>query len=148
MGRIVSFIQESSMTIGNVQSYEVQVSKVVGKVKVASRGAWLASLGAIARVQTTAPRVYATLVREGEQFEGRAVRSARRMVKAVQATRGYETVEKAGRAYARTLRKAYSGTATAVRPHAQAAAAKPAAAKRAVKRATRTAVRRTKRATS
>ena len=132
------------MTIGNVQSYEVQVSKVVGKVKVASRGAWLASLGAIARVQTTAPRVYATLVREGEQFEGRAVRSARRVVKAVKATRGYETVEKAGRAYARKLRSAYAGRVAAVRPHAQAA--KPAAAKRSVKRVTRTTVRRVKRA--
>lgn len=132
----------------NVQAYEVQVSKVLGKVKVASRGAWLAGLGAIARVQTTAPRVYASLVREGEQFEGRAVRSAQRVVKAVKATRGYETVEKAGQTYARKLRKAYAGTAAAVRPHARSAAAKPAAAKRTVKRTARTAVRRAKRATA
>ena len=118
-----------------------------GKVKVASRGAWLAGLGAIARVQTTAPRVYASLVRDGEQFEGRAMRSAQRVVNAVKTSRGYETVEKAGRTYARKLRKAYAGTTAAVRPQAKTAA-KPAAAKRTVKRTARTVVRRAKRATA
>lgn len=133
---------ESPMTSRNVQAYEQQVTRVFGKVKVASRGAWLAYLGAIARVQQQAPSVYANLVREGEQFEGRAVRSAKRMVDAVKATRGYETVERTSRAYARRLRKAYTGTTVTTRPQA----AKPAAAKRSVKRTAKTAVRRVKRA--
>jgi|APFre7841882724_1041349.scaffolds.fasta_scaffold02155_2 poly(hydroxyalkanoate) granule-associated protein len=134
------------MMTRNVQAYEVQVSKVFGKVKVASRHAWLAGLGAIAQVQRQAPGVYASLVREGEQFEGRAVRSAKKMVNAMKSSRGFETVEKAARTYQRKLRKAYVETTAAVRPQAKAAAAKPAAAKRAVTRTARTAARRVKRA--
>jgi poly(hydroxyalkanoate) granule-associated protein len=134
------------MTSRNVQAYEAQVNRVFGKVKVASRGAWLAGLGAIARVQQQAPNVYAELVREGEQFEGRAVRSAKRMVDAVKASRGYETVERASRAYTRKLRKAYQGTAAAVRPQAAAVKTKPAAGKRAAKRVVRKTARRVQRA--
>src|SRR5512137_3193700 len=125
----------------NVQAYEVPVSRVLGKVKVASRGAWLAGLGAIARVQRRAPTVYATLVREGAQFEGRAVKSARRVVEAVKSSRGYEAVERTGRDYARRLRTAYVARVGA----AETAAQPP---KRAPKRkaAVRTTARRAKRA--
>lgn len=125
----------------NVQVHEVPVSRVFGKVKVASRGAWLAGLGAIARVQRRAPTVYATLVREGEQFEGRAVKSARRVVDAVKASRGYEAVERTGRDYAKRLRSAYVTRVNAVTADA-------APAKRSVKRkaTARTTARRVKRA--
>jgi hypothetical protein len=78
--------------------------------------------------------MYASLVREGEQFEGRAMRSARRVMNAMKTSRGYETVEKAARTYQRRLRKAYAGTTAAVLPQAKSAAAKPAAAKAARKR--------------
>ena len=102
------------MTTRNVQAYEAQVSKVFGKVKVASRHAWLAGLGAISRVQTSVPRVYAELVREGVQYEGRAKRNAQRALDAVKSSRGFETVEKTARTYQRKLRKAYAETAAAV----------------------------------
>jgi poly(hydroxyalkanoate) granule-associated protein len=125
----------------NIQAHEVPVSRVFGKVKVASRGAWLAGLGAIARVQRRAPTVYATLVREGAQFEGRAVKSARRVVDAVKASRGYEAVERTGRDYAKRLRSAYVTRVNAVTPDV-------APAKRTVKRkaTARTTARRVKRA--
>lgn len=126
----------------NVQTHEVPVARVIGKVKVASRGAWLAGLGAIARVQRRVPTVYATLVREGEQFEGRAVRSAQRVVEAVKSSRGYETVERTGRAYARRLRSAYAARVGTSVPAAQPAARRAAKGKT----AKRTTVRRAKRA--
>jgi poly(hydroxyalkanoate) granule-associated protein len=134
------------MTTRNVQAYEAQVSKVFGKVKVASRHAWLAGLGAISRVQTSVPRVYAELVREGAQYEGRARRNAQRALDAVKSSRGFETVEKTARTYQRKLRKAYAETAAAVRPQASAVKAKPAAAKRAAKRVVRKSARRVERA--
>ena len=125
----------------NLQAHEVPVSRVLGKVKVASRGAWLAGLGAIARVQRRVPTVYATLVREGERFEGRAVKSAQRVVEAVKASRGYEAVERTGRDYARRLRSAYVARVGTAKPAAQPV-------QRTVKRKTavRTTVRRVKRA--
>lgn len=134
------------MIRSNVQAYEAQVSKVFGKVKVASRHAWLASLGAISRVQTNVPRVYAELVREGTQYEGRAKRSAQRAIDAVKSSRSFETVEKTARTYQRKLRKAYAETAAVVRPQAAAVKAKPAAAKRAAKRVVRKTARRVERA--
>jgi hypothetical protein len=130
----------------NVQAYEVQVQRVFGKVKGASRAAWLASLGAISRVQTNVPRVYANLVREGAAYEGHAVRSAKRMVEAVKATRGFGTVEKTARTYQRKLRKAYVEAAAVVRPKVATAKAKPAAAKRTAKRVVRKTARRVERA--
>jgi hypothetical protein len=89
-----------------------------------------------------APPVYATLVREGEQFEGRAVKSAQRVVKAVKSSRGYETVERTGRAYARRLRSAYAARVVPSAPAAQPAARRPAKAKT----ARRTTAQRAKRA--
>jgi hypothetical protein len=69
------------------------------------------------------------------------VKSARRVVEAVKASRGYEAVERTGRDYARRLRTAYVARVGAVE-----AAAQPA--KRAAKRKSpvRTTVRRAKRA--
>jgi poly(hydroxyalkanoate) granule-associated protein len=110
----------------NVQQYEAQVSRVIVRMKGASRAAWLAGLGALSRVQTNAPRVYADLVREGAVYEGRARRSALRAIDAVKATRGYETVEKAARTYGRKLSAAYAAPATTRARAATKRTARPA----------------------
>ena len=132
--------------IGN--AYEAQFAQVFGKVKGASRGAWLAGLGAVARVQTKAPRYIAGLVREGERFEGRAVKTAGELLATVKASPGYVAVRKAARPYVGKLQKVYGETASVVRKRIRAANGKGvvATAKRTVKRATKTATRRAKRA--
>jgi hypothetical protein len=64
------------MIARTANAYEQQLTQVFGKVKGASRGAWLAGLGAVARVQSRAPRYVAGLVKDGQRFEGRALKSA------------------------------------------------------------------------
>jgi poly(hydroxyalkanoate) granule-associated protein len=127
-------------------SYERQFANVFGKVKGASRGAWLAGLGAVARVQSQAPRYVSGLVKDGERFEGRALKSAEQIIATIKESRGYETVRKATRPYVGKLRRAYGETATAVRTRlaGNGAAKTLTAAKRSVKRTAKTATRRAK----
>jgi hypothetical protein len=136
------------MNARTASAYEKQLTQVFGKVKGASRGAWLAGLGAVARVQTQAPRYIAGLVRDGERFEGRAIRSAGELFATVKSSPGYAAVRKATRPYVGKLQKVYGETTAVVRKRIRAANGKDvvATAKRTVKRATRTATRRTKRA--
>lgn len=116
-------------------AYERQLTQVFGKVKGASRGAWLAGLGAVARVQSRAPRYVSGLVKDGERFEGRALKSANEILATIRESRGYGAVQKAAQPYLGQLRKAYGETATAVRSRLNGAAKRPVAkAKRSVKR--------------
>jgi len=132
--------------IGN--AYEAQVAQVFGKVKGASRGAWLAGLGAVARVQSQAPRYIAGLVREGERVEGRAIKSAGELLATVKSSPGYTAVRKAARPYVGKLQKVYGETASVVRKRIRAANGKDVitTAKRAVRRTTKATTRRVKRA--
>jgi hypothetical protein len=132
--------------IGN--AYEAQLAQVFGKVKGASRSAWLAGLGAVARVQSQAPRYIAGLVRDGERFEGRAIKSAGELFATVKSSPGYAAVRKATRPYVGRLQKVYGETASVVRKRIRAANGKDvvATAKRTVKRATKRPTRRVKRA--
>ena len=124
------------MNARTANAYEIQINRAVGAVKGASRGAWLAGLGAVARVQMQAPRYIATLVREGERFEGRAIKSAGHLFATVKSSPGYVAVRKVARPYVGTLQKVYGETASVVRARIAAANGKPiVAAKRAVKRA-------------
>ena len=127
--------------------YEQQLTQVFGKVKGASRGAWLAGLGAVARVQSRAPRYMSGLVKDGERFEGRALKSAGDIIATIKDSRGYEVVQKAAKPYIGKLRKAYGETATVVRTRLKGNGAKKtvAAAKRSVKRTAKTVARRAKR---
>jgi poly(hydroxyalkanoate) granule-associated protein len=135
------------MTARTANAYEQQLTQVFGKVKGAYRGAWLAGLGAVARVQTQAPRYVAGLVKEGERFEGRALKSAEQIIATIKESRGYEKVRKAARPYVGKLQRAYGETATAVRSRLTGNEATKviAKAKRSVKRTTKSAVRRAKR---
>lgn len=136
------------MNARTANAYERELTQVFGKVKGAYRGAWLAGLGAVARVQTQAPRYVAGLVKEGERFEGRALKSANEILATIKESRGYETVRKAARPYVGKLQKAYGETATAVRKSLKGNGVAKAVttAKRDVKRAAKTATRRVKRA--
>ena len=135
------------MTARTANAYEQQLSQVIGKVKGASRGAWLAGLGAVARVQSRAPRYMSGLVKDGERFEGRALKSAGEIIATIKDSRGYEVVQKAAKPYIGKLRKAYGETATVVRTRLKGNGAKKtvAAAKRSVKRTAKTVARRAKR---
>jgi hypothetical protein len=135
------------MIARTASGYEQQLTQVFGKVKGAYRGAWLAGLGAVARVQAQAPRYVAGLVKEGERFEGRALKSAGEIIATIKESRGYEKVRMAARPYVGKLQKAYGETATAVRKSLKAngVAKTVASAKRDLKRTTKTAVRRAKR---
>lgn len=135
------------MIARTANAYEQQLTQVFGKVKGASRGAWLAGLGAVARVQSRAPRYMSGLVKDGERFEGRALKSAGEIIATIKDSRGYEVVQKAAKPYIGKLQKAYGETATAVRTRLKANGAKKtvASAKRSVKRSAKTAVRRAKR---
>jgi poly(hydroxyalkanoate) granule-associated protein len=135
------------MTARTANAYEQQLTQVFGKVKGASRGAWLAGLGAVARVQSRAPRYMSGLVKDGERFEGRALKSAGEIIATIKDSRGYEVVQKAAKPYLGKLRKAYGETATVVRTRLNANGAKKtvAAAKRSVKRTAKTVARRAKR---
>lgn len=136
------------MTARTANAYEQQLTQVFGKVKGASRGAWLAGLGAVARVQSRAPRYMSGLVRDGERFEGRALKSAGDIIATIKDSRGYEVVQKAAKPYIGKLRKAYGETATVVRTRLKGNGAKKtvAAAKRSAKRTAKTVARRAKRA--
>ena len=136
------------MIARTANAYEQQLTQVFGKVKGASRGAWLAGLGAVARVQARAPRYMSGLVKDGERFEGRALKSAGEIIATIKDSRGYEVVQKAAKPYIGKLRKAYGETATVVRTRLTGNGAKKtvAAAKRSVKRTAKTAARRAKRA--
>jgi poly(hydroxyalkanoate) granule-associated protein len=83
------------MIARTANAYEQQLTQVFGKVKGASRGAWLAGLGAVARVQSRAPRYMSGLVKDGERFEGRALKSASEIIATIKDSRGYEVVQKA-----------------------------------------------------
>jgi poly(hydroxyalkanoate) granule-associated protein len=135
------------MTARTANAYEQQLTQVFGKVKGAYRGAWLAGLGAVARVQTQAPRYVAGLVKEGERFEGRALKSAEQVIATIKESRGYEKVRKAARPYVGRLQKAYGETAIAVRKtlKGNGVAKAVATAKRDVKRTAKSSVRRAKR---
>jgi poly(hydroxyalkanoate) granule-associated protein len=133
------------MIARTANAYEQQLAQVLVKVKGASRGAWLAGLGAVARVQTQAPRYVAGLVKDGERFEGRALKSAEEIVATIKESRGYEKVRKAARPYIGKLQRAYGETATAVRARLKASGATVATGKRSVKRTAKTAARRAKR---
>ena len=135
------------MIARTANAYEQQLSQVFVKVKGASRGAWLAGLGAVARVQTQAPRYVAGLVKEGERFEGRALKSAGEIIATIKESRGYEKVRKAAKPYVGKLQKAYGETATAVRTRLKGNGVTKAVAtaKRSVKRTAKTAARRAKR---
>ena len=135
------------MTARTANAYEQQLTQVFGKVKGASRGAWLAGLGAVARVQSRAPRYMSGLVKDGERFEGRALKSAGDIIATIKDSRGYEVVQKAAKPYIGKLRKAYGETATVVRTRLKGNGAKKtvAAAKRSVKRTAKTVARRAKR---
>ena len=132
------------MTARTANAYEQQLTQVFGKVKGAYRGAWLAGLGAVARVQSQAPRYVAGLVKDGERFEGRALKSAEQVIATIKESRGYEKVRKAARPYVGKLQKAYGETATAVRKtlKGNGMAKAVASAKRDVKRTAKTTVRR------
>lgn len=136
------------MNARTANAYEQQFTQVFGKVKGAYRGAWLAGLGAVARVQTQAPRYVAGLVKEGERFEGRALKSANEILATIKESRGYATVRKAARPYVGKLQKVYGETSTAVRKSLKGngVAKAVATAKRDVKRTAKTAARRAKRA--
>jgi poly(hydroxyalkanoate) granule-associated protein len=136
------------MTARTASAYEQQLTQVFGKMKGASRGAWLAGLGAVARVQSRAPRYMSGLVKDGERFEGRALKSAGEIIATIKDSRGYEVVQKAAKPYIGKLRKAYGETATVVRTRLKGNGAKntAATAKRSVKRTAKTAARRAKRA--
>jgi hypothetical protein len=120
-------------------AYDKQLARAFVKVKGASRGAWLASLGAIARVQTGGPRYFASLVRDGERFEVKARKSANEMVAAV-------------RPYLGKLQRAYGEGVVAMRgrfARVQNGAAKAAApATKRVRRTVRPATTRARRAAS
>jgi poly(hydroxyalkanoate) granule-associated protein len=135
------------MTARTANAYEQQLTQVFGKVKGAYRGAWLAGLGAVARVQTQAPRYVAGLVKEGERFEGRALKSAEQVIATIKESRGYEKVRKVARPYVGRLQKAYGETAIAVRKtlKGNGVAKAVATAKRDVKRTAKSSVRRAKR---
>ncbi len=136
------------MIARTANAYEQQLTQVFGKVKGASRGAWLAGLGAVARVQARAPRYMSGLVKDGERFEGRALKSANEIIATIKDSRGYEVVQKAARPYIGKLRKAYGETASVVRTRLKGNGAKKtvAAAKRSVKRTAKSVARRAKRA--
>ena len=135
------------MTARTANAYEQQLTQVFGKVKGAYRGAWLAGLGAVARVQSQAPRYVAGLVKDGERFEGRALKSAEQVIATIKESRGYEKVRKAARPYVGRLQKAYGETATAMRRSLQGNGMTKAvaSAKRDVKRTAKTTARRAKR---
>lgn len=135
------------MIARSASAYERQFTQVFGKVKGASRGAWLAGLGAVARVQSQAPRYVSGLVKDGERFEDRALKSAGGIIATIKDSRGYETVQKAARPYLGKLKKAYGETATAVRARLKGNRAKKAVAqaKRSVKRTAGTVTRKAKR---
>jgi hypothetical protein len=135
------------MTARTANAYEQQLTQVFGKVKGAYRGAWLAGLGAVSRVQHQAPRYVAGLVKEGERFEGRALKSAGEIIATIKESRGYETVRKAARPYVGKLQRVYGETATAVRQglKGNGVAKAVSTAKREVKRTARSATRRAKR---
>jgi poly(hydroxyalkanoate) granule-associated protein len=97
------------MIARSASAYEQQITQVFGKVKGASRGAWLAGLGAVARVQSQAPRYVSGLVKDGERFEGRALKSANEILATIKESRGYGAVQKAAKPYLGKLRKAYAG---------------------------------------
>ncbi len=123
------------MIARSTRAYERQLTQVFGKVKGASRGAWLAGLGAVARVQSQAPRYVSGLVKDGERFEGRALKSANEVIATIRESRGYGAVQKAAKPYLGKLRKTYGKTASTVRSRFNAGAAKPVAkAKRAARR--------------
>jgi hypothetical protein len=135
------------MNARTANAYERQLTQVFGKFKGASRGAWLAGLGAVARVQSQAPRYVSGLVRDGERFEGRALKSAGEIFATIKDSRGYGAVQKAAKPYLGKLKKAYGETATAVRTHLKGNGAKKAVAQaqRSVKRTAKTVVRKAKR---
>lgn len=135
------------MIARTANAYEQQLTQVIGKVKGASRGAWLAGLGAVARVQSRAPRYMSGLVKDGERFEGRALKSAGEIIATIKESHGYGVVRKAAKPYIGKLQKAYGETATAVRTRLKGNGAKKtvAAAKRRVKRTAKTVARRAKR---
>jgi hypothetical protein len=136
------------MIARTANAYEQQLSQVFVKVKGASRGAWLAGLGAVARVQSHAPRYVAGLVKDGQRFEGRALKSAGEIVATIKESRGYGVMQKAAKPYIGKLQKAYGETATAVRTRltGNGVTKAVATAKRSVKRTAKTASRRAKRA--
>lgn len=117
------------MIARSASAYEQQLTQVFGKVKGASRGAWLAGLGAVARVQSQAPRYVSGLVKDGERFEGRALKSANEIIATIKESRGYGAVQKAAKPYLGKLRKAYGETATAVRSRLVTAGGKKPVAK-------------------
>jgi poly(hydroxyalkanoate) granule-associated protein len=135
------------MNARTANAYERQLTQVFGKVKGASRGAWLAGLGAVARVQSRAPRYVSGLVKDGERFEGRALKSAGEIIATIKDSRGYEVVQKAAKPYLGKLQKAYGETATAVRTRLKGNGARKvvAQAQRRVKRTAKTVARRAKR---
>jgi len=135
------------MIARTANAYEQQLTQVFGKMKGASRGAWLAGLGAVARVQSRAPRYVAGLVKDGQRFEGRALKSAGEIVATIKESRGYGAMQKAARPYIGKLQKAYGETATAMRTRLSGNGAKKtvASAKRSVKRTAKSAARRAKR---
>jgi poly(hydroxyalkanoate) granule-associated protein len=135
------------MIARTANAYEQQLTQVFGKVKGASRGAWLAGLGAVARVQSRAPRYMSGLVKDGERFEGRALKSAGEIIATIKESRGYDVVQKAAKPYIGKLQKAYGETAIAVRTRLSGNGVKKAGAtaKRSVKRTAKSAARRAKR---
>ena len=135
------------MIARTANAYEQQLTQVFGKVKGASRGAWLAGLGAVARVQSRAPRYMSGLVKDGERFEGRALKSAGEIIATIKESRGYDVVQKAAKPYIGKLQKAYGETAIAVRTRLSGNGVRKAGAtaKRNVKRTAKSAARRAKR---
>jgi hypothetical protein len=124
------------MNARTANAYELNINRALGAVKGASRGAWLAGLGAVARVQSNAPRYFASLVREGERFEGRAMKTAGELFATVKSSPGYAAVRKVTRPYVGLLQTVYGETASVVRGRVASGAGKQAGtAKRAVKRA-------------
>ncbi len=135
------------MIARTANAYEQQLTQVFGKVKGASRGAWLAGLGAVARVQSRAPRYMSGLVKDGARFEGRALKSAGEIIATIKESRGYDVVQKAAKPYIGKLQKAYGETAIAVRTRLSGNGVRKAGAtaKRNVKRTAKSAARRAKR---
>lgn len=135
------------MNARTANGYEIQLSRALCAVRGASRGAWLASLGAVSRVRSTAPRYFASLVREGERFEGRAKKTAGELIATVKSSPGYAAVRKATRPYVGRLQKVYGETASVVRARIGAVAAKrDSASKQATKRTAKGGRARMKRA--
>ncbi len=134
------------MNARTASAYERQINRALGAVRGASRGAWLAGLGAVARLRSTAPRYFASLVREGERFEGRARKTAGALIATVKSSPGYAAVHTAARPYVGRLQKVYGETASAVRARIAAAARQDPSPKRTPKRAVRGTRARTKRA--